>query len=391
MMMRGCKRSPHELLKTIDWCKKRCFAIAMEEKPLPGRSKKVRIDNPNSTDLSELDFNFSGPNAIDKVKAYKVIEDPVLNVAEISKKLHDDVVAKQEMIERLINEADEYALHIKESGRMIVKLRKANEAIKDDIDDIKLEHEEVQKRADTIRKKKLKEQFALTGNAATEKRIADLIVLIKEQRIATEKLIAQTDIMEREIAKGVTKEDVLQMRKLEKAQKVKQMYIERLEKETKDFKAYRQGVKNNENLINRLEKKLYSSSGGEFKSLRTTGGVHHLKESIEQESLPKQKDGSVRSPTPPMQPKSIDEAIISHLRKRKEDLQIRNKALHMYASGASNAFQGMVDPRDKRLAALQQQLLANARKFAQEISDLKLALMELEVNQVNSILQGVII
>ena len=101
----------------------------MEEKPLPGRSKKVRIDNPNSTDLSELDFNFSGPNAIDKVKAYKVIEDPVLNVAEISKKLHDDVVAKQEMIERLINEADEYALHIKESGRMIVKLRKANEAI----------------------------------------------------------------------------------------------------------------------------------------------------------------------------------------------------------------------------------------------------------------------
>ena len=56
----------------------------MEEKPLPGRSKKVRIDNPNSTDLSELDFNFSGPNAIDKVKAYKVIEDPVLSVAEIS-------------------------------------------------------------------------------------------------------------------------------------------------------------------------------------------------------------------------------------------------------------------------------------------------------------------
>ena len=193
----------------------------MEEKPLPGRSKKVRIDNPNSTDLSELDFNFSGPNAIDKVKAYKVIEDPVLNVAEISKKLHDDVVAKQKMIERLINEADEYALHIKESGRMIVKLRKANEAIKDDIDDIKLEHEEVQKRADTIRKKKLKEQFALTGNAATEKRIADLIVLIKEQRIATEKLIAQTNYG-REIAKGVTKEDVLQMRKLEKAQKVKQ-------------------------------------------------------------------------------------------------------------------------------------------------------------------------
>ena len=91
--------------------------------------KKVRIDNPNSTDLSELDFNFSGPNALNKVKAYKVIEDPVLNVAEISKNLHDDVVAKAEMIERLINEADEYALHIKESGRMIVKLRKANEEI----------------------------------------------------------------------------------------------------------------------------------------------------------------------------------------------------------------------------------------------------------------------
>ena len=143
-------------------------------------------------------------------------------------------------------------------------------------------------------------------------------------------------------------------------------------------------MKNNENLINRLEKKLYSSSGGEFNSLRSHRWCSSLEGVNRTGIATKTKDGSVRSPRPPMQPKSIDEAIISHLRKRKEDLQIRNKALHMYASGASNAFQGMVDPRDKRLAALQQQLLANARKFAQEISDLKLALMELEVNQVNS-------
>ena len=34
----------------------------IDEKPLPGRSKKVRIDNPKSTDLSELDFNFSNNN-----------------------------------------------------------------------------------------------------------------------------------------------------------------------------------------------------------------------------------------------------------------------------------------------------------------------------------------
>ena len=119
---------------------------------------------------------------------------------------------------------------------------------------------------------------------------------------------------------------------------------------------------------------MYSSSGGEFK-YSYHRWCSSLEESIEQESLPKQKDGSVRSPRPPMQPKSIDEARISHLRKRKEDLQIRNKALHMYASGASNAFQGMVDPVIS-FSVLQQQLLANARKFALQISDLKLALME---------------
>ena len=169
----------------------------IDEKPLPGRSKKVRIDNPKSTDLSELDFNFSNNNNHQtNGGGYNVLEKKILTPKEISKNLHDDVVAKQNMIERLINEADEYALHIKESGQMIVQLRKANALIKDEIEEIKLEYDDVKKRADVVRKKKLKEQFTLTGNAATEKRVKDLIVLIKEQRIATEKIVRQTDIME---------------------------------------------------------------------------------------------------------------------------------------------------------------------------------------------------
>ena len=357
----------------------------IDEKPLPGRSKKVRIDNPKSTDLSELDFNFSNNNNHQtNGGGYNVLEKKMLTPKEISKNLHDDVVAKQNMIERLINEADEYALHIKESGQMIVQLRKANALIKDEIEEIKLEYDDVKKRADVVRKKKLKEQFTLTGNAATEKRIKDLIVLIKEQRIATEKIVRQTDIMEGEIAKGITKEDVLQMKKLEKAQKVKQLYIERLENETKDYKAYRNGVKNNEKLINRLEKKLYSNSGGDVNSIRMIGGVNHYKESS---SLPpKQKDGTIRSPKPPPLPpssnkmKATDKARMIYLEKQKEDLLIRNKALHMYASGHTNAFIGNNnDPRDRRLAALQQQLLSNAKSFAQQISNLKLELMELEI------------
>ena len=52
----------------------------------------------------------------------------------------------------------------------------------------------------------------------------------------------------------------------------------------------------------------------------------------------------------------------------------------MYASGHTNAFIGNNnDPRDRRLAALQQQLLSNAKSFAQQISNLKLELMELEI------------
>ena len=91
----------------------------IDEKPLPGRSKKVRIDNPKSTDLSELDFNFSNNNNHQtNGGGYNVLEKKILTPKEISKNLHDDVVAKQNMIERLINEADEYALHIKESGRV---------------------------------------------------------------------------------------------------------------------------------------------------------------------------------------------------------------------------------------------------------------------------------
>ena len=94
----------------------------IDEKPLPGRSKKVRIDNPKSTDLSELDFNFSNNNNHQtNGGGYNVLEKKILTPKEISKNLHDDVVAKQNMIERLINEADEYALHIKE--RIIIKCK----------------------------------------------------------------------------------------------------------------------------------------------------------------------------------------------------------------------------------------------------------------------------
>ena len=78
--------------------------------------------------------------------------------------------------------------------------------------------------------------------------------------------------------------------------------------------------------------------------------------------------------------KATDKARMIYLEKQKEDLLIRNKALHMYASGHTNAFIGNNnDPRDKRLAALQQQLLSNAKSFAQQISNLKLELMELEI------------
>ena len=61
-----------------------------------------------------------------------------------------------------------------------------------------------------MRKKALKETFNLTGNAATEKRIKDLIVLIKEERRANQKLIAQIDITQGEIARGITKDDIRQ-------------------------------------------------------------------------------------------------------------------------------------------------------------------------------------
>ena len=182
------------------------------------------------------------------------------------------------------------------------------------------------------------------------------------------------------------------MKNLEKAETIKKLYIERLEEETKDYETYRKGVKNNEKLIHRLEKKLYSNTGGDIKSIRLVGGVSHFKETNQDALvLPKQKDGTVRSPRPPQHlsdnnMKATDRAKIIYLEKQKDDLLIRNKALHLYASGASNAFIGSYvgnDPRDRRLAALQQQLLANAKTFAQQISNLKLELMELEIRQDN--------
>ena len=93
--------------------------------------------------------------------------------------------------------------------------------------------------------------------------------MIKEQRIA-EKLIAQTDIMEGNCERRYERGCVANA-KLEKTQKIKQMYMKRLEKETKDFKLIGSVKNSNDKSV---KKKLYSSSIGEFKSLRTTGGVH---------------------------------------------------------------------------------------------------------------------
>merc|ERR1711871_413027 len=104
---------------------------------------------------------------------------------------------------------------------MIVRLRNEAKTMIQEIEDIREEMNTVKKRSSDLRKKALKETFNLTGNAATEKRIKDLIVLIKEQRVATSKLISQIDITQGQIARGITKDDIRQMHALEKAHGVK--------------------------------------------------------------------------------------------------------------------------------------------------------------------------
>ena len=337
-----------------------------EEKPLLGRSKKVRIDNRFSSDLSDLSFNERNKRD-PAVECFEVgLSETRLDPEKAAKLLHDDVVAKQCMIDRLIKEADEHAAHIKESGQMIVTLRNERKDLLEEIEAIKKQTAEVQERTSGLRKKAMKETFNLTGTAATGKRIKDLIHLIREQRVASSKLISQIDITQGEIARGITKEDRQQMAELEKAQGVKALYIEKLEAATKDGPAYRNGVKNNETLIKRLEQKLYSNRiGGNLNSVRIVGGVSLAKEN-------EIREASAFAPHPPHPPSQE----VLELEKQKSDLQIHNKALHLTASGAKSVAD--LDPRDRRLLALREQLVENATKFAKTISKLKLQLMEIE-------------
>eukprot|EP00945_MAST-04E_sp_MAST-4E-sp1_P005009 g5009.t1 len=303
------------------------------------------------------------------------LETHVRNPQQATKLLHDDVVSKQLMIDRLIKEADEHAGHIKESGQLIVRLRSDTKAIMQDIEAITNEITKVKTRTSEVRKKALKETFNLTGNAATEKRIKDLIVLIKEERRANQKLIAQIDITQGEIARGITKDDIRQMHALEKAQGVKALFIKKLQHSTKDMAQYRQGVKSNENLILRLEKRLYSncSRGINANSVRIVGGVSLAKEN-------ELREASVFQPTPPLVGRNPPE--VEALEHKKDELIIRNKALHLAAGGAENVPDVMgkeaVDPRDGRIKALQEQLVTNATDFGKNISELKIKLMEAE-------------
>ena len=115
-----------------------------------------------------------------------------------------------------------------------------------------------------------------------------------------------------------------------------------------------------------MEQKLYSNRiGGNLNSVRIVGGVSLAKEN-------EIREASAFAPHPPHPPSQE----VLELEKQKSDLQIHNKALHLTASGAKSVAD--LDPRDRRLLALREQLVENATKFAKTISKLKLQLMEIE-------------
>eukprot|EP00164_Ancoracysta_twista_P002438 GFYU01003231.1.p1 GENE.GFYU01003231.1~~GFYU01003231.1.p1 ORF type:complete len:871 (-),score=254.88 GFYU01003231.1:108-2720(-) len=311
--------------------------------------------------------------------------------------LTDDIKKKQELIDRLLRDLDERNEVIRQCGVEIMELRKRNKQILAENAELKRQLREkdnmVLRYIDDV------EDIAVMPRDNLETRYRAVAASFRYERIKTEELTNRLKQAQRELQKKTHNER--QIHELQNAHMEQANFIHKLQEEKAKIDKYKLTTKNQEKVIEKLEK-LLESTIQESKKVEFTEQakgnaeqqVRQLQQKL-QEQERKNKDLQDRDA-------KAHKKEIEHLQdeirreaKQNEEQMRRNQELvrelenaninHRnnsddYADAQSEKDKIMLTMRaekaEMRIAALETELVENSKKYGKEISMLKVKLAE---------------
>jgi len=272
-----------------------------------------------------------------------------------------DLSNKQILIDRLLEEVDKRAEAIRSCGAEIVQLRKANVILAEERDAALAKIREIEENS-------VREAHALAENAQEIENLEDL-----RRRLS---LLDKKYAAEKERNKGIVKRlETLQQiarkhqvlaeehNKLSTAHQSQSRYIQEMQEENAQMQIFQATIKTQEKVILKLEDLL------ESKLKENSGTTDQLAMEREIERLQKRNEE--------LQEKLVSSALGESegaLLKKVEELE--NEISNYHRDGGT-----MSAPKGneaERMQALEEQLILNAKKFAKEISEVRMKLFEYE-------------
>ena len=287
-----------------------------------------------------------------------------------------DLQRSEALVQRLMDEANDKAQTLRTSAQMIASLKADREVLLDDIDRLRGDAEEIRKRLEKLRgdQSKIAHEALRAAQVAREElmkeaeqspilamklKIKELQAAIKhkqEESKEAEKRLQQT---REQIGRySLTLEQREWMKQSDRAVITQKLYIEKLTAENKVLEELKAKVQRNENVTAVLERRITEKEplGASTKRERELNQINprtgfRMRELREQVSKLRQ----------------YNRRLESLLRAKESESNIF--LWENYGSGG----------REKRAKILEKQLIENATKFANEISQLKLRIFEIEV------------
>lgn len=299
-------------------------------------------------------------------ESYEVINNSQIKplqerLAIVTSDLHN----KQTLIDKLLEDIDKRSEAIRVCGREIVDLRKANEKLAHakDIAEAKLR---------AIENENAKDAVALAQEVQGVSDVDDLRrrVVLLSRKYASERKRNQ-GMMERldrvQIVVDEHRSAVQELEELERAHQAQARFIQELQDENAQLQLFQATIKTQEKVIVKLENLLESK-------LREHAAVGT---SISSTILIEKEMEELRSRNKDLEEKLLRGDILGTqgFQEKIKELESELEAVRTRTEGNT---ENVVDDKIERIEALEEQLVQNAKKFAKEISEVRMKLFEYE-------------
>ncbi len=309
----------------------------------------------------------------------------------MEKILLKDLDGKAVVIQRLMTEANDHASTLAKHAELISSLTTSNKAFQAEVDvlreAIKNTRQMGTTRIEDMRKRQQEAAVAIQAAKSTEQKqlaqIKGIMAAIVEEQLKQKDALRKAAKLKQEVEQFVVRPGRRHWaERSERAIRVQQLFIERLTKENESIPGLQQRVQRMERVIAKLEKRLYScgqqelavAAAGQGQDInpRTKYRIRDLQQQILDATDRQTALHRVLSGEDDGKPIPMGET------KEKWAEDEKDKAAPV-GGGAPSPSPSVKGAKDARIQALQEQLVANAKEFAAQISKLKLDIMQAEM------------